>query len=77
MLEPGQALGMVRDVGESLQRVGTHVCGVVGDVVLEADVLVGQGTVGMREDEFGVDVGEAVEVGIAVGAQEVVPGPGT
>ena len=32
-------------------------CGVVGDVVLEADVLVGQGTVGMREDEFGVDVG--------------------
>ena len=53
-----------------------HVVGIVGNVVVEPGVAVRQRAFGMREDRGAVDVGQGVQLRVAVGCQEVIPRPG-
>ena len=57
-------------------RMRARPLGVLGDVVVEARVAVGQRALGVREDAGTVDVGERAQRRVAVGREEVVPRPG-
>ena len=76
LLECAEALG---EFGHRAPRIGARVCahprGIVGDVVLEARIAVGERALGLREDARAVDAGEGVKVGVAVRREEVLPRP--
>jgi hypothetical protein len=55
--------------------VVANVRGVLGDVVVESRVAVGQRSLGCRKDARTVNIGERVQGGVAVRREEVVPRP--
>ncbi len=74
-LQAAKAVFELGHVAPGDARVRSHPVGIARQVVVEAVVAVGEGAGGVREDQRAVDVGERVQLRVAVGGEEVVPRP--